>query len=154
MSAVNTATNFYNAFAKMDADTMASLYAPDAKFSDEVFTNLDGVQAGQMWKMLCTRSKDLKVTYEVTSQNGDEVHVLWHAHYTFSKTGRKVHNVIDATLKIKDGKITEHRDKFNFWKWSIQALGFAGLVLGWTPVVKGKVQKEAASALQSFSKKI
>src|SRR6478672_11208014 len=31
---------FYSAFAARDADTMAACYAPDARFSDPVFTDL------------------------------------------------------------------------------------------------------------------
>ena len=34
----------------------------------------------------------------------------WEADYTFSSTGRKVHNVIDATFEFEGGLIRAHRD--------------------------------------------
>ena len=33
-----TLEKFYNAFAQLDADTMATCYAPDAQFDDEAFS--------------------------------------------------------------------------------------------------------------------
>lgn len=147
------ATKFYDAFVRKDAETMASLYAPDAAFSDEVFVDLTGLEAGGMWRMLCGRSKDLKVTYEILESTQDTAKVRWHAYYTFSKTGRQVHNVIDATMVVASGKIKSHKDVFPFWKWSIQALGPIGILLGWSPIVKNKVRQEAMASLRSFMKK-
>ena len=43
---------FYAAFARHDGAAMASLYAPDAEFSDPVFTDLRGDEPGLMWRML------------------------------------------------------------------------------------------------------
>ncbi len=142
--------SFYEAFVRKDADAMGALYADDATFSDEVFVGLNSKQAAAMWKMLSTRSKDLKVTFEILGESGDEVHTEWHAYYTFSKTGRMVHNVIQSTIKVKNNKIYSHRDSFSFWKWSTQALGPIGFILGWTPIIKGKVQKEAMASLHKF----
>ena len=51
-------------------------------------------------------------------------------------------NDIIAEFKIKDGKIIKHQDKFDFYKWSRQALGFPGLFLGWTPFLKNKVSQD------------
>ena len=46
--------------------------------------------------------------------------------------------------------ITTHRDRFNFWTWSRQALGAPGLLLGWSPYLRNKVRAQAASNLQRF----
>jgi hypothetical protein len=46
--------------------------------------------------------------------------------------------------------ITRHRDRFNFWSWSRQALGAPGLLLGWTPFLRQKVRAQAAANLQKF----
>jgi hypothetical protein len=43
--------------------------------------------------------------------------------------------------------IVEHVDRFNFWRWSRQALGLPGLVLGWTPVLRKKVGTTATERL-------
>jgi hypothetical protein len=44
----------------------------------------------------------------------------------------------------------EHRDAFGFHRWARQALGPAGLLLGWTPLVQGKVRAQAARSLADF----
>src|SRR5437868_888017 len=69
----------------------------------------------------------------------------WEARYTFSTTGRFVHNIIDAKFTFRDGKIASHTDSFDFWRWSRQALGGAGLVLGWSPMLRNKVRATAAA---------
>ena len=40
---------------------MAACYAPDVTFSDPVFPDLRGAQAGAMWRMLTASSTDLRV---------------------------------------------------------------------------------------------
>ena len=77
----------------------------------------------------------------------------WSATYTFSKTGRKVVNNIKAHLRIQDGKITEHTDKFDIWKWSRQALGFPGALLGWSHFMKNKIHQNAVKNLEKFMAK-
>jgi hypothetical protein len=75
----------------------------------------------------------------------------WEAHYLFSATGRKVHNIIDGTFTFTpDGLIATHRDRFSFWRWSRQALGAPGLLLGWSPSLKRKVRSTAAGNLKKF----
>jgi hypothetical protein len=74
----------------------------------------------------------------------------WDARYTFSKTGRSVLNRIDASFMFKGGKIVRHVDRFPFWRWSRQALGATGLVLGWTPIVRRAVRREAALQLDAW----
>jgi hypothetical protein len=77
----------------------------------------------------------------------------WVATYTFSKTGRKVVNHIKAHLRIQDGKITEHTDQFDIWKWSRQALGMPGLLLGWSGYLKNKIHQNARQNLEKFMAK-
>ena len=42
---------FYQAFQRRDARDMITAYHRDIHFTDEVFTNLRGHQAGAMWRM-------------------------------------------------------------------------------------------------------
>jgi ketosteroid isomerase-like protein len=140
---------FYTAFADHDGDAMAACYTPDARFSDPVFTDLRGEEPGAMWRMLTGRAKDLKISlveHEATEERGT---AHWLADYTFS-TGRKVHNDVLAEFRFKDGLIAEHRDSFSFYAWARQALGPVGLVLGWTPIVHGRVKREARAGLDEF----
>jgi ketosteroid isomerase-like protein len=144
-------TSFYEAFARRDGDAMVACYHPDVVFSDPVFPDLRGSRAGEMWRMLCARGKDLVIELGDVSADGSTAH--WEAKYTFSGTGRKVHNVIDATFKFKDAKIVEHRDSFDLWRWAGMALGAKGTLLGWTPLVKGAIRKTAANSLAQWIEK-
>jgi ketosteroid isomerase-like protein len=140
---------FYSAFARRDGETMAACYAPGARFSDPVFTDLHGDEPGAMWRMLTGRAQDLEVTLAEHEATGERGSAHWLADYTFS-TGRRVHNDVYAAFRFKDGLITEHRDSFSFYAWARQALGPAGLALGWTPILRGKVQRQARAGLDEF----
>ncbi|MFT4049285.1 MAG: DUF4440 domain-containing protein, partial [Solirubrobacterales bacterium] len=74
----------------------------------------------------------------------------WIATYTFTQTGREVVNDVRAHFRFSDSLIAEHMDDFNFYKWSRQALGASGLLLGWTPILRGAVQKKARAGLDDF----
>jgi len=141
---------FYQAFQRKDGEAMAACYHPDVRFSDPVFTDLRGERAGAMWKMLTGRAADLVVEYSNVRADDASGSAHWEARYTFSATGRRVHNVIDATFAFRDGKIVEHTDVFDFWRWSAQALGPMGKLLGWTPLVRNKVRAQAARGLDAF----
>ena len=145
--------DFYEAFAKRDAAGMARCYHPDIFFSDTVFPSLRGKEATAMWAMLCARGKDLEIT--MTNPQADDAGgtAHWEATYTFSQTGRFVHNKIDATFAFRDGKIVRHIDRFSFWAWSRQALGPMGLLLGWFPLIKSAVRKKADAGLRDYMSK-
>lgn len=144
---------FYEAFARRDGDAMAACYAKDVRFSDPVFPNLAGERAGGMWRMLTRRAEDLKIEASAFSADDRTGSAHWEAWYTFSATGRRVHNVIDARFELADGLIVRHEDQFDFWRWSRQALGAPGLLLGWTPLLKKKVRAPAAKGLDQFMAK-
>lgn len=141
---------FYAAFDRRDGEAMSRLYAEDATFSDPVFAGLRDGEPADMWRMLTSRSADL--TVELPSCTADEStgSARWVARYTFAQTGRPVVNDVRSTFRFRDGLVVEQRDDFGFWGWSRQALGVPGLLLGWTPVVRGKVQGTARSALATF----
>jgi ketosteroid isomerase-like protein len=145
--------DFYAAFKERDAAGMAKCYHPDIFFSDPAFPSLRGKEATAMWSMLCSRGKDLELTL-VDAQATDEGGTArWEAKYTFSQTGRKVHNKIDAMFAFRDGKIVRHIDRFPFWTWSRQALGPMGLLLGWSGPLKKLVRKKAGGSLKDYMEK-
>lgn len=143
-------TNFYAAFAARDGDTMASFYAPGATFRDPVFTDLAGEEPGAMWKMLTSRATDLDVELVDQSASESTGTAHWIATYTFTQTGRHVVNDVRAHFRFADGLIVEHMDDFNFYRWSKQALGAPGLLLGWTPFLRSSVQKKARAGLDQY----
>ncbi len=146
-----TIRKLYAGLDAHDGEAMASCYAPDAHFSDPVFTELTGSQAGDMWRMLTSRATDLKVELPEARADAEAGAANWIATYTFGATGRSVVNDVRSDFKFgQDGLITEQHDEFPFWKWSRQALGPAGLVLGWTPILRSKVRSNAATELARF----
>jgi ketosteroid isomerase-like protein len=145
--------DFYAAFDQRDGDRMAAFYAPDAHFSDPVFTDLNGDEPGAMWRMLTGRADDLRVELLDHGADGDTGSARWRARYTFTQTGRPVVNDVRATFRFRDGLIAEHRDEFGFHRWSRQALGPTGLLLGWTPVLRSATRKRARAGLDEFMAK-
>jgi ketosteroid isomerase-like protein len=144
-------SRLYEAFAVRDHVGMARCYTPDAQFSDPVFTDLRGTQVAAMWRMLCQRATDLRITYSGVSADGNSGSAHWEAWYTYSATGRPVHNVIEAAFTFRDGRIATHRDHFDLYRWTRQALGTTGVLLGWTPFLRSAVRRKAALALVRFS---
>ena len=141
---------FYEAFDRHDGAAMAACYAPGARFRDPAFGELSGEEPGAMWRMLTGRAEDLSI--ELAEHDADERSgsAHWLADYTFTQTGRKVHNDVRARFRFADGLIAEHDDEFGFYAWARQALGPVGLLLGWAPPVKGGVQRKARAGLDEF----
>ena len=105
-----------------------------------------------MWHMLCAsqKGKDFIVKYSNIKYHKLKGSAQWEAFYTFSKTGRRVHNIIYAEFEFEDGKIIHHRDQFDLYLWSKQALGFKGYLLGWTSFFKQKLHAQTNRLLSKF----
>lgn len=147
--------HFYESFARRDASGMVSCYHEQIEFSDPAFGTLKGADAKNMWRMLVERAGgNLKIEFSNITANGEKGSADWTADYVFSKTKRPVHNEIHAEFEFKDGKIYRHRDMFDAWKWSKQALGLPGILLGWSGFMKNKIQSQARASLLEYSKKI
>lgn len=143
-------TRFYTAFQKRDWQTMNSCYHATATFYDPVFRNLNSKEARAMWHMLCSNARNLSLTFSDVTSHENSGGCKWEAAYTFSKTGRKVVNRIAAAFEFKDGLIVKHTDMFDLWKWSRQALGPGGLLLGWSSLIHDKVHHTAHKSLARF----
>ena len=141
---------FYQAFQRLDAEAMATCYSADVRFSDPVFVGLQGREAGDMWRMLCTRAADFSLTYGEVAADDRRGSAQWVATYTFSQTGRTVSHAIRAEFVSGAGRIVEHRDHFDLWRWSRQALGLKGWLLGWLPAVQGAIRAQARRGLAGF----
>jgi ketosteroid isomerase-like protein len=141
---------FYDAFGRRDGTAMAACYAPNAHFSDPVFTDLRGPEVGAMWRMLTERGTDLRIELLEHDAQAERGTARWRAHYTFSQTGRPVVNDVRASFAFADGRIQDHRDVFDFHRWARQALGPAGLLLGWTPLLRSTVRRRARAGLDEY----
>ena len=143
-------SEFYQAFAERDAETMGAFYDDHAIFSDAVFPKLVGERIRLMWKMLCERGQDLTIVASNIRADDTSGQAHWEATYTFSRTGRLVNNSIDSRFEFRNGKIIKQTDSFDFAAWSRQALGFTGWILGRTSFLKSKVQNQAALNLAQY----
>lgn len=149
---IDVVNTFYSSLASRDGDAMAACYADDIIFEDPAFGELRGNDPGDMWRMLCSSDTDLALEYNILESSEKTVRTNWIATYTFTKTGNKVRNDIEATMTFRDDKIIEHRDTFDMWKWSSQALGLPGKLLGWSPPLQSKVRSTARGQLAEFQK--
>ncbi len=141
---------FYAAFQRRDASAMADCYHPDVEFSDPAFPGLRGARAVGMWRMLCERGADLRIEFGDVAADDRAGRARWEAWYTFSLTGRPVHNVIRAEFEFRDGRIVRHTDRFDLHKWMSMALGWRGRVFGWLPPVQRGAQRKFARVLDAY----
>ena len=152
----NIIEEFYEAFSSLDAENMVKYYHPDVVFQDPAFGELKADRAKNMWRMLChsQKGKGFKVKYQVIDFNKEKASAQWDAFYTFSQTGRKVHNKIFASFVIENGLIMEHIDEFNLYNWSKQAMGIKGYFLGNTSFFRNKLQQKTNLLLNEFEEKL
>jgi len=133
---------------------MNDCYRDNIIFSDPVFGLLREDEVKAMWEMLCKNAKDFSLAYsDIQLLDEEYATCKWTATYTFSKTGRKVTNHIKTYMRIQDGKIIEHSDAFRLSTWIGQALGWKGVLFGWTGFMKRAVQKNARKSLMRFMEK-
>jgi hypothetical protein len=130
---------------------MSECYHPKVHFIDPAFGLLKGEQVSKMWEMLLIRSKgNLKIEFSNVKADESTGSANWVATYNFSRTNRNVINKIAAEFVFQDGLIIKHTDNFDVWKWSKQAFGLSGYLLGWTGFFQGKIQKQALLSLKKF----
>lgn len=154
MSNAELIKKFYTSFSEGNAKEMIACYHEDVVFRDPAFGPLKGERAKRMWEMLLSnKESNLKITFNNINVDSDQGTANWTAEYVYGPKKRKVINKVSATFRFKDGKIIEHRDTFNLWKWSGQALGFIGHVIGGTPFMKRKVQSITSKKLDSYIEK-
>jgi ketosteroid isomerase-like protein len=141
---------FYGAFAGRDGAGMAACYGPTVHFRDPAFGDLEGSQAGAMWRMLAAGAKDFRLELLGHRSDGTTGSAHWLAHYSFSQTGHAVVNDVHAIFRFEDGLIVDHVDSFDFHRWASQALGLRGRLLGWTPFLRSAVRRRARANLERF----
>jgi ketosteroid isomerase-like protein len=146
-------TRFYESFSRCDAEGMVDCYHREIRFEDPAFGVLNGEEAKDMWRMLIARSKEtIRIQFRNIQADEEQGTAEWTATYIFSRTGRKVVNRVSARFAFCDGKIISHTDHFNMWKWSAQALGWKGYLLGWSAIMKKKIQTQSNALLKKYRK--
>lgn len=152
-----TIETLYRAFNELDAEAMAACYAADACFEDEAFILTSQSEIAGMWRMLCQATRngnraDWKLSVgPVRIDEQGRGWVEWEAEYRFGPARRPVKNQVKSRFTFDDrGLIHTQLDRFNFWRWSWQAMGIPGAVLGWSPMFRTLVRKQALANLERF----
>lgn len=144
---------FYTAFQNLDAKTMNSCLAENIEFEDPAFGKLKGDKVKFMWQFLCKNAKEFTIEFSEITVSGNKGTAHWEAYYTFSQTGNRVHNIIEANFEFKDGLIVKHTDDFNLKVWVKQAMGSAVGLIGGSFFMKNAVRKKSNNLLANYIKK-
>lgn len=144
---------FYQAFQRLDAEAMSACYAENVVFSDPVFGELRGGEAGDMWRMLTRRAQDFSVSFDQVDAGETSGSAKWIARYVFTQSGRPVVNHVQSRFCFSGGLIVEQHDTFDLWGWTRQALGIKGTLLGWTPFVQDAIRNQARRGLDAWRAK-
>ena len=142
---------FYTAFSEGNSKEMVACYHDDITFQDPVFGQLQGQRAKAMWLMLLSKKNSKStITFDGVEVDDTRGKATWVAEYYYGDKKRKVVNRVSASFKFQDGKIIEHTDIFDLWLWTKQAMGFVGYLIGWSSLLKNKIQKTTNSNLYQF----
>lgn len=145
---------FYTSFQKLDAAGMNACYSDEVVFSDPVFLVLKDDEVRAMWEMLCSNARKFSLEFsDIEIIDEEYVTCKWQATYLFSSTRRMVTNHAKAYMRIQNGKITEHSDAFRLSSWIAKAIGWKGVLFGWTEYMKKAVQTRAKRGLLDFMEK-
>ena len=154
MTNTDLINKFYTGFAEGDSNKMAECYHKEVVFNDPAFGTMKGERANNMWKMLMSKkTADFNFSYGNVESTPETGKATWTAEYQFGDKKRPVVNNVTAQFKFKDGLIIEHTDTFDLYKWSKQALGAPGFLLGWSNFMRKKIQKNANDNLDAYLSK-
>ncbi len=153
MSPKDTAKKYYDYFSLKDATSLNSLYSDLATFKDPVFGSLNSAETRAMWSMLLGRAENLSCSHRILNESGELVEGEMLVEYEFGKKKRKVLNHILTRFVIRDGKILDQKDRFNFWRWCTMAFGTVGFAIGWIPFFREKIKKKAQDSLKLYIQK-
>jgi ketosteroid isomerase-like protein len=141
----------YAALDAGDGDAMSACYTKDATFEDPAFGRLEDGRGQAMWRMLTSRGGDLTITLVDRHAGADgTASAHWLADYTFTNTGREVHNDVHSSFVFRDGLIAAHRDRFDLRVWGAQALGRVPGLLGYTPVLGLMIRRKTSGTLTAY----
>ena len=113
----HVAERYLRALAKRDEATMRTLYKKDARFDDNVFHHTSSGRILDMWRKV---PADANLTHTIVDVEGAHVQARLEWDYTF--LGQKVHNTVQSSLTIVDGKIAQQAESFDFGAWAHQVL--------------------------------
>lgn len=126
---------FFTAFAKKDLNTMLDCYHKNVIYDDVGFGQQKGEKAKAVWRFLIQNvGENAVISFSDIQTFNNTGYANWTTTYPFGK--RIITNNIKATFHFKDGKIIFHKDEYSLWKWSQQAFGIIGYLIGWSPIFR------------------
>lgn len=143
---------FYTALASRDIDTMLSCYHENVIYNDVGFGIQKGENAGTVWRFLIENGdKNAIINVSDIQISETKGQAIWTAKYTFGQ--RKIKNKITANFQFKNGKIIYHKDDYDLWKWSQQAFGLVGYLIGWSPLFRWLIRWQMQRLLSNYKSK-
>jgi ketosteroid isomerase-like protein len=143
-SGEETVQRLYESVKRGDAAAATECYCDDASYRDIAFDLKGKADIAAMWRLVCSRG--VKVEYSDIRTEGSEVKGHWVFNYKFHGAN-PVHNPMDSTFVLRDGKILVHHDHASRWKWAKQALGIPkGALVTILPFILRKQAKEELEA--------
>src|SRR2546425_11048134 len=106
----------YTSLGQHDHQAMADCYHSEAAFSDIAFDLRGRKQIHAMWHMIC--QGDIRATCDLVQADDRSGEVNLVDDYTFSSSGRSVHNVIHSHFRFREGVIVEHHDFCDTRAWA------------------------------------
>ncbi len=140
---------FFTAFAKKDLDAMLDCYHKNVVYDDVSFGKQQQEKAKAVWRFLIKNvGEKAVITFSNIQTSATSGQANGTITYYFGK--RKITNEITATFHFQDGKIIYHKDEYNLWKWSQQAFGFVGYLIGWSLAFRWLIRWQMQRSLQAF----
>jgi ketosteroid isomerase-like protein len=145
--------NFFLAYQAHDCKGMHSCLDENVKFSDFGF-DIQGDEVRAMWHLFTSQTETrppIEVPgFEIIKSNDDLITAKYQVKYPFGEKKRVVDYTIEAHMKLKDGKIIDHKDISSITEWAWMAFGLPVYLISWTPYFHNKVKKDANERLQHF----
>ncbi len=144
---------FYADFERGASEACLAQLHPKVSFRDPFFGERKGAGVVAMIRMLCAgRTPDRRFeVHSVSVHDATHATVQWTAHYTFTLTGRRIANCISTPVELREGRLYRYEDRFDTWAWHRMAFGPLGWILGWTPLLTGRVSATLDRRLASFA---
>lgn len=128
---------------------MLDYYHKNVVYDDVGFGKQKGENAKAVWQFLIENvDKNAVITFSNIQTFATTGQVNWSTTYYFGK--RKIKNNITATFRFQDDKIIYHKDDYSLWKWSQQAFGILGYLIGWSPVFHWLIRWQMQQNLRTF----
>lgn len=140
---------FFESYQRSDWQSMARCYHDKASFSDPIYPDLREENIVYLWFSRLSKHQSIDLQYRVVFADERKAQVEWTAISPFNGKAVKIEGL--STFALWDETIVRHVDEFSFVKWSRQAQGLKGWLLGGSRFYQARVQRSARSQLEQVA---